>query len=323
MKNFIFIIILLSFGAVHAQTNEVESLKQANQNLVSAYQNKKFDEALKFAQTALDLSLNIYGAENNETAVAYTNVAAIYREKREFNTAAENYNKALEIYKKKGDKFSETITSLYKDLGDIYFLAGKKKEAEETYLKGIEVVNKAFGEDSKESFLLNLSLANFYQRSKNSNKANGFYLMTYKIASNRFGNESKEINKIDEERLCLITRVNTRDEVLKEVKNFSETRKIVLGEYAGRSGIINAITNNLARPEYPSAARSERLQGTFPVRVQVDTEGNVLQAKAICGNSILDSSAEAASKKSKFKQTLVNGKAISISGILIYNFVIQ
>ncbi len=81
MKKIVITIIFLAACSVHAQTDEKETLKQISQNVVSSYKDQKFDEALKLAQQALDLSVKIYGTESRETAVAYTNLGAIYQQK--------------------------------------------------------------------------------------------------------------------------------------------------------------------------------------------------------------------------------------------------
>ena len=49
--------------SVFSQTNDEERLAQINQNLASAYQSGKVDEALELARQSLDLSLKIFGAE--------------------------------------------------------------------------------------------------------------------------------------------------------------------------------------------------------------------------------------------------------------------
>ncbi len=69
MKKLLITIILLTICSTHAQTDEKETLKQLNQKVITSYRNQKFDEALKLAQQAVDLSLKIYGAEQPETAL--------------------------------------------------------------------------------------------------------------------------------------------------------------------------------------------------------------------------------------------------------------
>lgn len=86
-------------------------------------------------------------------------------------------------------------------------------------------------------------------------------------------------------------------------------------------GILNGKATYLGRPTYPTAARAVGASGAVNVRVTVDEEGNVAEAQAVSGHPTLRQAAEEAARTSKFAPTVVNGKTIRISGIVVYNFV--
>ena len=84
----------MSFTLI-AQTSsaEQEKLKKANEETIAAYKVGKFGDALKQAQTALDLTIKIFGAEHLETATSYSNLGEIY-------SAGKKYKEAFKIFKR-------------------------------------------------------------------------------------------------------------------------------------------------------------------------------------------------------------------------------
>lgn len=85
-------------------------------------------------------------------------------------------------------------------------------------------------------------------------------------------------------------------------------------------GVLNSKATNLPRPTYPPAARVVRASGAVNVRVLVDENGNVTAANAISGHPLLKNSAERAARNAKFRPTMLNGQAVKVSGVIVYNF---
>jgi TonB family protein len=324
MKKLLITIILLSAGIVHAQTDEKETLRQLSQNALSAYQNQKLDDAIKFAQQAVDLSLKIYGAKHVETAVAYTNLGVIYRDKKKFKESVENLQRAVEVYESLSNLKSYELTATYEALALSQLSGGLKAEAEANYLKAIAVTESKHGKDSKESFLPTLNLANFYAHSKNFEKADEIYLKSYALAIKNFGREAEQLKQIEDSRTCLIGQSFN----IERDKMFSESRQKLFGENVAKNGaasinggIINGKAKSLPKPYYPKEAKAERLGGAVSVRVIVDEQGNVTEAKSICGHPILGKTSEEAARKSKFPPTTLSGKPVKVYGILIYYYI--
>lgn len=85
-------------------------------------------------------------------------------------------------------------------------------------------------------------------------------------------------------------------------------------------GLLDGKAIDLPKPEYPSAARAVRASGVVNVLVTVDENGSVVSATAVSGHPLLRPSAVQAARSAKFSPTLVGGKQLKITGIIIYNF---
>lgn len=318
MKKLIFIIVLTIVCSAQAQTDEKENLKQINQSVISSYKNQKFDEALKFAQQAVDLSVKIYGVENRETAVAYANLAAIYQQKKKFKDSIENAQKAIDVYERIPNFRGNGLIEAYETLAYSQFLSDKKNESQTSYAKALEASERIFGKESKASFTPSLNLANIYARDGNFEKADEYYLKTYALAIKNFGKEAREIEQIEDSRACLFGGQKVDDD---KEKIFKEAKNTLFGRVAGQQGIVNGKAISLPKPQYPAEAREKRLSGTASIKVTIDEQGNVIKTKSICRNDILGKAAEEAAKNAKFAPTLMDGKPVQVTGIIVYSFI--
>lgn len=84
--------------------------------------------------------------------------------------------------------------------------------------------------------------------------------------------------------------------------------------------VLNGKATSLPMPEYPSAAKAVKAQGTVHVQVIVDEDGNVSSAQVISGHPLLRQSAIKAAKEAKFSPSFLNGQAVKVNGVLVYNF---
>ena len=324
MKKLLITIILLSAGIVHAQTDEKDTLRQLSQNALSAYQNQKLDEAIKFGQQAVDLSLKIFGKNSLDTAVAYTNLGVIYREKKKFKESIENLQKAVEVYESDQSLKNKDQLTAYETLAYSQVLGGKEAEAEINYLKAIKVAEEKFGKESKELFSPTFNLGNFYARNKKFDEADDFYLKSYALAIKNFGKEAEQLTEIEDTRICLTAGVFSPE----REKVFYEGKKKLFGEPIFKQknssidgGVVNGKAKFLEKPNYPLRAKLEGLGGSIAVRVVIDEQGNITEAKAICGHPILRKISEEAARKSNFFPTKLDGKLVSVNGIIVYNYV--
>lgn len=85
-------------------------------------------------------------------------------------------------------------------------------------------------------------------------------------------------------------------------------------------GVLNGKATELPKPVYPAAAKAVRASGAVNVQVMVDENGKVTSASAVSGHPLLRQSAEMAARDAKFSPPILGGKAVKVSGIIVYNF---
>ncbi len=86
-------------------------------------------------------------------------------------------------------------------------------------------------------------------------------------------------------------------------------------------GVVNGSAVSLPKPVYPAAAKAVRAGGTVNVQVTIDEQGNVIAASAVSGHPLLRQASETAARAAKFKGTLLEGVAVKVNGVIVYNFV--
>lgn len=308
MKNLAFII-LLTTSFVYAQTDEKETLRQLNQKVIASYQAQRYDDALKFAEQVLDLTVKVFGAQDLQTASAYKNLGIIHREKTKFKEAIVNLQKALEIYQSRTETDGRELVKTYEALASAYFFSDKEKEAEANYLKSLEASEKTFGAGGKESLMPLSALAIFYVRTNDSEKGSDYFLKSYALAIKHFGRDSKEL-----EMLRIYEKYYSHDKLWTEnkdqLKKFKEKTFALFGYELGDA-------TSLIRPAYTNRGN----RGRIVVKVWVNEEGNVTDAKAVYGVMAFAADCEEAARKAKFKPSYMNGKPISVVNYIAYNFV--
>jgi TonB family protein len=106
-----------------------------------------------------------------------------------------------------------------------------------------------------------------------------------------------------------------------------KTEREERGKENARPGISGGVLNNKAismpSPEYPAIARAAQASGTVTVQVTVDEQGNVIAARAVAGHPLLQAASVGAARQAKFSPTLLSGEPVKITGVLVYNFVVQ
>ncbi len=322
MKKLLITIILFATVCVHAQTDDKTTLKTLNQKVVEAYKNNKLDDALKFANQAVEFSLKIFGADNSETAVAYSNLGTIQREKKKYKESVLSFQKTNEIYLKISNAKGNGLIESYENIAFSQFLEKKYDMSISAYLKAIELYEAKSGKENKELFSPTLDLANAYSKNKNFEKADEYYLKSTKLALKYFGRESLEFLRIDFLRSSNCERNKELDTVYdKARKELIPTQTDSNPAEIINAGVINGKATYLARPAYPAEAKAKRLAGSFKVKVIIDEKGNLIYAKSDCGQGVLGEASENAAYQSKFLPTLMGGKPVKLLGLMIYSFV--
>jgi protein TonB len=86
-------------------------------------------------------------------------------------------------------------------------------------------------------------------------------------------------------------------------------------------GVLNGKATSLPKPPYPAAARAVRAAGAVNVQVTISESGSVVSASAVSGHPLLRQAAEQAARSARFAPTLLSGQAVSVTGVIVYNFV--
>ena len=87
--------------------------------------------------------------------------------------------------------------------------------------------------------------------------------------------------------------------------------------------VINSEALYLPKPPYPPLAKQIRIQGAVSVQVVIDETGRVVSAKSISGHPTLTAAAQRAALEARFSPTLLGEQPVKVSGVIIYNFVLQ
>ncbi|HZG51489.1 MAG TPA: energy transducer TonB [Pyrinomonadaceae bacterium] len=75
-------------------------------------------------------------------------------------------------------------------------------------------------------------------------------------------------------------------------------------------------------PTYPSVAVASQASGTVEVWVAVSENGRVVSARALSGHPLLREAAVDAAYEARFAPARLDGRAMKVSGVVNYNFVL-
>jgi TonB family protein len=322
----IFVIFQSTFFSLQAQTvpGEKENLKQVNQQVAASYKAGKLDDALKFAQQAVDLSVKVFGAEHTETATAYINLGTIYQAKKKYKDAGASLQKALSILRSAPGANEKTTARTLNDLALALALDGDRKQAEQTYLLALASAEKAFGKESREILPFLKTFAEFYVYVDKTDEARQLFVRRYLLAAKHFAPDAREFQEIEDDFYCLIAlkSTNQKEDIEKNVEFVEAVRGVKpVGKYKIlESGFLNGKATYLPKPNYPASAKARRATGSVTVRILVDEKGNVTEAKALCGDDDLKSASEQSAKGAKFAPATIDGQPVKVSGFIVYNF---
>ena len=73
-------------------------------------------------------------------------------------------------------------------------------------------------------------------------------------------------------------------------------------------------------PGYPEIAKRIKVSGTVVVEIVIDEQGNVVSARALSGNILLNAAAVSAARNWKWKPTILNGAPVKVVGTISFNF---
>jgi TonB family protein len=132
--------------------------------------------------------------------------------------------------------------------------------------------------------------------------------------------------------MTMPARASTMTDEIDYLEKLTAPGTIAYELYSGHGGKLERVYSgalrsgkalSLPRPRYPDAARAAGASGPVTVALVLDPSGTVRRAEAVCGHPLLRAAAEEAAKKIRYSPTKVNGTAVSVGGLVTYNFVNQ
>jgi TonB family protein len=84
--------------------------------------------------------------------------------------------------------------------------------------------------------------------------------------------------------------------------------------------VVSAEATSKAQPSYPRSAANARVSGSVAVLVTISEQGNVTEARATSGPSLLYGAAVDAARRWKFKPSTIGGVPTKTSKTIVFNF---
>ncbi len=147
---------------------------------VDAMQNKH-ESALDKLGRAIVINENTFGKEHLKTAVAYGNIAIVYKRQKKLDLALEYNLKALNVYLLYHDENDPIVSKYYNNIGNVYYERGYNKKAKYYYEKSVKIITKTHGDKHVSLAPMYVNLSNMYFNTYNYNKCIDYSLKSIEI----------------------------------------------------------------------------------------------------------------------------------------------
>jgi len=125
-----------------------EDIPSVYTNISAAYKKvNDIDNAMKYSEQALKVSLDIFGPEHAETANCYNSLGRCYSMKEDKEREIDCYKKALAIYELAPDKYGFELSTIYNNMGSAYSNINDYQTACDYYEKSLKVRIATLGEN--------------------------------------------------------------------------------------------------------------------------------------------------------------------------------
>jgi TonB family protein len=317
--------ICLSTLSVSAQTETSaagsDEARKLNLQAVALYKEGKYEEAIKRQKQALAMWEKELGKEHKLIATGSSNLAEMYRSLRRYDEAAAACQRALKIEEKLlGPEHADLAAPLIR-LGWMRHALSQAGEAEALFKRAVAIREKQGADDVSVAEPL-LSLAAFYQKTGRPAESLPIYKRVIAIQEKHFGPEGEPL-------VATLQQFSCAQQQDKNPAEASETRKRALqiegkahpSTMVAEGGVLQGYAIHKEQPDYPPAAKAERLSGTVFIQVEIDETGKVTNAKILCGADLLAVPSREAALKWRFKPTTLSGNPVKVMGVLTFNFV--
>jgi TonB family protein len=313
----------------------LEEAARLNSEVLKLFREGKFDEALPLGKRVLELREKTETPDSMPLAYALANLGAIYTQKGKGGDAEPLLRRALTIVEKKGATESDFGADLYTQLGLLRTWDKDYKSAGPLLLSALSVRSKLHGPDDTSVVPALFGLTDLSFLRGDSEQARSYLSRAISILNRLPPKKDVSTAKRLKSYFCPLSATGSGPEGDKDLSSAlwrvvwklqepegdaerEETRKKVVA-----GGVLNGHVLSKPRPEYPSAAKSQRASGTVVVYIIVDEAGKVMKAEAVCGHPALTKASEDAARQARFTPTLLEGQPVKVSGVITYNFVLQ
>ena len=304
------------------QTTNLPDLDEASRlsrQVVTLYDQGKFDEALPLARRALELREKHLGSEHELVGRALENLASLYFAKKQYEWAARSYQRALNVFEKTLGENNPKVADMIDFVAWSNYGLGDARLAESYFQRALAIREKAFGAESKQVGESLYMLGQFYQKAGKEDKAVKAYKRAIPITEKTLGGKSKEFGTLLEKCACALLGSGEKA----EGAGMALRAQVILHQHGPASVVGQVLQGHAifrAEPVYPSGARHAGTSGTVMVEVTVDETGKVVEARSLCGPDLLVGAAVEAARHWRFSPTLLSGQPVKVIGTITFNF---
>lgn len=322
LSNILFTSLLLLIPSSPQESPELKEASDLTESVVKLIDEKRYGEALASAKRALEIRERLLPSDDPRIGNSLIYLIDIYTAKRDFSKAKEMLLRLLQHQTERFGAEHVKLAPTLERLAVHHFRDRENSKAEDAYKRAVALKEKEYGTDHVEVAHALFGLAELYRALRDFKLASPFYRRALRIYGNHLGVTSAEFERTSESYSCLGYETTSFDafEDIKSIRNLLATPGSASEAPAGM--ILNGRALSLPKPDYPDAARENRLAGRVIVKVTIDETGKVVSAKDLCGGPpYLSEASVKAAYAARFSPTKIAGKPIQVTGVIQYNFV--
>ncbi len=211
----------------------------ARNNLSNVYRYLgRSDDALKILQDLKRIIIRICGLDCMELAKVYMNIAIIYKQKQDYELALQYLSYSERIIHINSDR-SSMASSIYINLGNIYFGTQEWRKALEVFQKSLDV-KKTYGHLGLDKSYANI--ASVYENLNILDSAEIFYNLAIEDKIENSGLRSHNLISVYLNYGALLQK---KKDSVKAYKYFTEALDIAKETYSRKNPVISACYNSL------------------------------------------------------------------------------
>jgi tetratricopeptide (TPR) repeat protein len=282
---------------ISEQDGELAQALELSARVVKLYKDQRFAEALPLAQRVVEIRQRLLPAGDVLVGSAFLNLGQLYLALKKDSEAEKSLQSALSVYESHPKEDPLLISSILDGLAYIRVRKRDFERAEPLLLRSITIQEKQLGPTNPTTV-----------------EAMKSYACVQIIARSTKGKLFGDGKDESEESL----RARATCWLGGLVDNCADAGKVK------PEGVLNIRALRLVQPPFPAAAREKRLSGRAFIAILIDEAGDVINATPVCGGyAELNAASAYAARLSKFTPTKVDQKPVRVTGLIVYNFVVQ